>query len=158
MEVFIGVDGGGTKTNLIAINKENEEIAKVITKSTNKNAVGIQQAQENLSTALEALLSQIKEKIQNPIVKSIWLGISGLDKQLVESWIAPVLQKLSNYEEIKICASTDVEIALAAGTNGQLKGVVVISGTGTIAFAHLPSHDFVRSAGWGFAVFTLLSG
>lgn len=43
----------------------------------------------------------------------------------------------------------DAVMALCSGTGGVLEGVVVISGTGSIAFGAAPGRPRVRVGGWG---------
>ena len=56
MDVIIGVDGGGTKTNLVALNAATgAEVARATTGSINVYFGGLDQAAANMRQALDAL-------------------------------------------------------------------------------------------------------
>lgn len=148
--VFVGVDGGGTKTKLIAINSQNEVISEITTNSTNKNSVGLENAKNTLISALKLLFEQISEKmISKYSIDAMWFGLAGLDRKLTREWVTSEFPNVQ-----KIFISTDVEVALASGTDGDLRGTVIIAGTGTISMAFMPPHPVVRASGWGYVVFS----
>jgi N-acetylglucosamine kinase-like BadF-type ATPase len=136
--VYIGVDGGGTSTSLVAISIEKKQpvvLATAEVASTNKNAVGEQKAKINLISGLEKILSSLaKLNIPNSRIKRICVSLAGVscdaDKILVVTWIRPVLPR-----HVAVIVENDVVAALASGTGGVMHGVVCIAGTGMNVFA-----------------------
>lgn len=84
----------------------------------------------------------------------VCLGMAGVDrpadKERVQAWVHEV------FPGVNVQTSNDAVVALASGTKGKLFGVVVISGTGTIAVGFDASGQTARAAGWGFVIFLFL--
>jgi len=142
---FLGVDGGGSKTNVTCIDEEKKVVGEGTSGSTNFNSVGREKASQHLR---EAILSALKAAgVPEDQVAGICLSMSGVDrpadKQLVRSWIAPILP------EARVDVHNDAVAALVSGTDGNLFGLVVISGTGTITYGVNKEGETTRAAGWG---------
>lgn len=148
-KLFIGVDGGGTKTRAVCIEQASDAfdyqiIGQVTGRGTNQNSVGKQKAKENLRSVIQSLLRTAEA--QPTEVEGICLGMSGVDRpddvQLTKDWVSDLIPEAS------IQVRNDAVIALAAGTNGILCGAVVICGTGCIALA-CHNNKEIRASGWG---------
>eukprot|EP01100_Stratorugosa_tubuloviscum_P012513 TRINITY_DN596_c0_g1_i1.p2 TRINITY_DN596_c0_g1~~TRINITY_DN596_c0_g1_i1.p2 ORF type:complete len:315 (-),score=144.67 TRINITY_DN596_c0_g1_i1:63-1007(-) len=146
-KIWIGVDGGGTKTIGCCIDSENKMIGIAITGSTNQNSVGLESAKQELQQAILKAIQNANRSFED--VVGICLGISGVDReqdiQTVKNWIF----ELFNSTNLKIKIVNDGVVALAAGTDGILFGVVVISGTGTISLGFNHQQQTCRASGWG---------
>ena len=57
--VYIGVDGGGTKTLIVAVNALGVEIGRAQLSSSNHNSVGKEQAQSVLQSGLTSVMAQV---------------------------------------------------------------------------------------------------
>ncbi len=76
------------------------------------------------------------------------------DKKEFTKWILELLPHLKVdienpklVDQISIC--NDAIAALASGNEGELFGVVVISGTGSIGLGYDEKGNSTRSGGWG---------
>jgi len=80
-------------------------------------------------------------------VAGITLGMSGVDrpadKEMVGKWIHEILPIT-----VPFAIHNDATAALSSGTLGNLYGVVVISGTGMIAYGYA-NGESARGGGWG---------
>jgi N-acetylglucosamine kinase-like BadF-type ATPase len=68
MSLFIGVDGGGTKTavSLISANTDSlEPISTVSVGATNWNSVGIEKSKENLFEGIRSVLTAASKSISD---------------------------------------------------------------------------------------------
>lgn len=132
-DVFLGFDGGGTKCAGCAVyNDENFTVFSTFTvnRSSNHNSVGWEAAEDSFRSTVEGL----KLSSGNVRVKGVCLGMAGVSNaQVAEKW-AIVAEKLFGIEKSNVRVFNDAVIALASGTDSVLKGVVVISGTGTITY------------------------
>lgn len=142
---FLGVDGGGSKTNVTCIDEEKKVVGEGSSGCTNFNSVGQEKANQHLR---EAILSALKAAgVPEDQVAGICLSMSGVDrpadKQLMRSWITPILPNA------RIDVHNDAVAALVSGTDGNLFGLVVISGTGTITYGVNKEGETTRAAGWG---------
>lgn len=69
------------------------------------------------------------------------------DKLRMHDWVTKILGR----EDLAPLIYNDAAIALSNGTKGILDGVVLISGTGTIAYGWDSSRGVsYRAAGWGY--------
>lgn len=82
-------------------------------------------------------------------MSSVCVGMAGVDrpddKALVHGW----LRALFPDARTSVHVHSDAVTALASGTNGKLHGVVLISGTGTVAMGFKGADVSARCAGWG---------
>jgi len=144
-KIFIGVDGGGTKTLTICVDSHKKEIARHLSGCTNKNSVGDDQAKLNLNEGILGVLAAASRSAAD--VGGITLSISGVDrpqdKEQVGGWLGEILPG------VPYAIHNDAVAALASGTEGVLYGIVVISGTGMIAYGYNSKGEFTRAGGWG---------
>lgn len=148
-KVVIGVDGGGTKTLTVCVDKERKVVGQFISSSTNKNSVGDDAARQALQSGINGAIVAAGVTLDD--VAGITVGMSGVDrpsdKEQVGAWIREVLP-----EPIPIAIHNDATAALSSGTGGKLHGIVVISGTGTISYGYNNEGQSARAGGWGPAL------
>jgi N-acetylglucosamine kinase-like BadF-type ATPase len=78
MEFYIGVDGGGSKTKFCLINQTGDILKVSTAPATNRNNVGVQQAEQNLLQGLKEL--QTFPEFSFDKLKVICIGMSGVDR------------------------------------------------------------------------------
>jgi len=152
--VFIGVDGGGTKTNFVCIDQNGTILSSCSGPSSNWNSVGESCAKAALCTGILKLLETTNPSRTIDHVRGICLGMAGVDrvedKSKVRNWISELFTKAAyRGENSLIKIENDAVIALSSGTSGSLYGVVVISGTGMISYGLDKQGNERRSGGWG---------
>ncbi|PRP82088.1 hypothetical protein PROFUN_03778 [Planoprotostelium fungivorum] len=148
--IVIGFDGGATKTNVVAIDVTTAQVlAHWKGPCTNFNSVGPAAVKE---TIREGIVNVTRDAGSDEShVLGVGLGISGIDRpedqELVKTWIH---EMLPSHSDIAIGIYNDAIAALASGTDGILEnGVVLISGTGVIAWGFDKDRKDLRAAGWG---------
>ncbi|MGE7828036.1 BadF/BadG/BcrA/BcrD ATPase family protein [Paenibacillus sp. NPDC093718] len=148
MEIFIGVDGGGTKTEATAINSAGEVLSRYTGGSTNPYIVTFNKAMEELRTVLDGLLAPLFDK--SLLLTSICLGMSGVssaeERRQVQSFLHSFFQQRQLSMHIYMCS--EAEISLMAVLERQY-GILAISGTGSNTYAITKSGDIHRVGGWG---------
>ncbi|PYZ95941.1 hypothetical protein CR205_16320 [Alteribacter lacisalsi] len=151
--LFIGIDGGGTKTEGVVTDLEGNVLSRKFTSSTNPSAstitVSVKRAGELTAGLLAALPSYGKKNVY------IFAGIAGLGrKNDISRWTtewdrqAPDLFG-EHAARIQITASHDGVTALYSGTRGQ-SGVVTIAGTGSFSYGINQKGEEGRCGGWGY--------
>jgi N-acetylglucosamine kinase-like BadF-type ATPase len=140
----IGVDGGGTKT-LGAISGEDGKIfAQTEVGSTNHHSNPIETVRGNLNDLVSSLLKSAGASAED--VACICLGMAGVDrpedKPLITNMVHEFLPKA------EVIPVNDGVIALVGGALKPF-GIIVISGTGSIAFGINKQEQRARSGGWG---------
>ena len=77
MSIFVGVDGGGTKTKAVAIDQSKSVIGSSETGSTNQNSVGKDVAKANLHAAISAAVTAAGCTLGD--IACLCLSMSGVD-------------------------------------------------------------------------------
>jgi len=140
----IGVDGGGTKTLGAIAGEDGAVISQVEVGSTNHHSNPIEVVRENLGSLTSQLIAAAGAKAED--VASICLGMAGVDRPEDKPLIKGLVKEfLPNAECLPV---NDGVIALMGGALKPF-GVIVISGTGSIAFGINREGERARAGGWG---------
>lgn len=148
----LGVEGGGTKTVVLAANKNGELLKKQVFGPSNIRLIS--------DTALLRLFQEIAAAFPAP--DSIGFGLSGVrtdeDKEKLLKAVRPV------WGDIPTFIGHDLEIALwaapevRAGKQTSDARVVVLSGTGSCCFGRAGDSRSAKVGGWGHLLGDLGSG
>lgn len=143
MSTYIGVDGGGTKTQVLLMN--GEKGATLIGPSSNPNAIGWTNAEQVVTQAIHDCLNALN--LSAEMVQGLSICMSGVDRK------DEVIRLRTNFHEMFPNAVLEIRndalAALTAGTRGQ-PGVVLIAGTGSIAVGESETGEVARSGGYGY--------
>lgn len=145
MNYYVGIDGGGTKTAFACYNEEKECVAECILESCHVLQVDREKAISILKQGLERLAQSLKNDVDVHFYICAGLAGYGKDKELRKRIESICEESFKNHKYV-IC--NDGETALAGALNGK-DGILVISGTGSIAYSTLQGHT-ERSGGWGY--------
>jgi N-acetylglucosamine kinase-like BadF-type ATPase len=142
---YLGIDGGGTKTTC-AVGDENNLLASATSGPSNVVRVGEFQARESLHrSVLQACTNAGITPVQ---ISRTCVGGSGAARpELAEI----VRRSLAEILPTPIDVVGDMQIALEAAFDAG-PGVIVIAGTGSIAYGRDPLGTTARAGGWGFAI------
>ena len=145
MAFFLGIDGGGTRTTCL-VGDETSVLGTVTSAGSNPIRVGGPQARKVLRTAIRQACTAAKvdpKKIQRACI-----GVAGAARPQISNLVHAAVAKLVG-GEIEVVG--DMVIAREAAFPDQ-PGIVVIAGTGSIAFGRNQRGEVARAGGWGFAV------
>ena len=136
----IGIDAGGTKTvGLLA-----DASGNIVTKARGAGANLVVHGE----LAVEKVLYQLIEDLESPgPVAAICLGMAGVDRPDEKELIQGVMRRLGMRHAVRIVP--DALIALVAGAPEGI-GIVVVAGTGSIAYGVDRQGQTARSGGWGY--------
>jgi glucosamine kinase len=142
---FLGIDGGGSQTTCV-LGDENRVLASVTVGGSNVVRLGEQRARAALEQGIrEACKAADIDPAQ---IVAVCAGIAGAARDDNRAQIAGILATLVSGQ---IHVVGDMEIAHQAALNGA-PGIVVISGTGSIAYRRDALGHAARAGGWGFAI------
>lgn len=145
-QCVIGIDGGGTKTHLLCVDREGDILAEVYGGSSNLCS----NSEERVRQYLEVLISDMRLALNEEVeIISICLGTAGLIAERSHERLTEILRELFGNIAIQIVG--DMETALVANMDHEA-GVLVISGTGAIAYGMDLNQETYRSGGWGHLV------
>jgi N-acetylglucosamine kinase-like BadF-type ATPase len=140
MACVIGIDAGGTKTVGILADESGKILSKAISGSANLVMKG--------ELAVEKVIFDVIESLDAPEpVAALCLGIAGVGQPGADQLIRDVLRRLGQRQSIRVV--NDALIALVAGAPSGV-GIVVVAGTGSIAYGVDPEGNTARSGGWGY--------
>jgi N-acetylglucosamine kinase-like BadF-type ATPase len=144
MKHYIGVDGGGSKTAVLVIDENQQPLGRGLAGASNHLRVGIETATRNIERAVNIALVEAGIAIRN--VDYAYCGIAGADHPAHHQRVVDALRIF--FPGGNFIVDTDARIALT-GAVGFGSGIVVISGTGSVAFGRNDKAEEARSGGWG---------
>ena len=140
----LGIDAGGTKTVCLLADDRGHVVAEARRGGANLQAVGELEVEKVLHEVMEEALG---DGTITPA--AICLGIAGVDRPNDSAVVRGIMKRIGYKARIVIV--NDALVALEAGAPGQ-PGVVVISGTGSIAYGRDAKGQAARSGGWGYVL------
>ncbi len=145
MPYYLGIDGGGTKTTC-AVGDESHLVAMATAGPSNIVRVGESQARQSLQQSVRQACAAAG--IAPAEVSHTCVGGSGAARpELAEI----VRRSLAEILSTPIDVVGDMQIALEAAFDAG-PGVIVIAGTGSIAYGRDRHGATARAGGWGFAI------
>jgi glucosamine kinase len=139
----IGVDGGGTRTRAVIVDDRGLELGRA-------EAPGAVVAAEAPETASKAVIRAIRAAAERACVDLpgavLWAGLSGAGNERARLAVTELLERAGL--ALRVTTGTDVRAAFeAAFPEGP--GILLIAGTGSIAWARTPGGEIGRAGGWG---------
>jgi len=141
---FLGVDGGGTKTQAAVMDSSGRVLGEGASGASNPLRVGIDQAMENIVSAAAQASEDAGLRI-NQITSAV-VALAGISHPIHFHAVKQALDRALGVKDIELV--TDAQAALVGALNGQA-GVVIIAGTGSIALGVNRVGEMARSGGWG---------
>jgi glucosamine kinase len=142
---YLGIDGGGSKTTC-AVGDESSLLATVTAGPSNITRVGDVCAREALQQAIREACAAAG--IAPRQVQRAWIGVAGAGRPTIAGAVRAIAAEILSCE-IEVVG--DMQIATAAAF-GAGPGVIVIAGTGSIAYGRDAQGRTARAGGWGFAI------
>jgi N-acetylglucosamine kinase-like BadF-type ATPase len=144
MRYVIGIDAGGTKTTCLLADEEGRIVAQTRAGGANLQAAGELEVEKVLHLVMEEALGE------RPLVPSaICLGIAGVDRDEDAAQVAAIMRRIGYKARVRVV--NDALIALVAGA-GDAPGIVIVAGTGSIAYGRNAANEAARAGGWGYVL------
>jgi N-acetylglucosamine kinase-like BadF-type ATPase len=142
--LYLGVDGGGTKTHIVLIDEAENLVCEGFSGASNPLRVGVETAVSNIVKALDATCD--KAQLSRGDVVSATLGLAGVRRADLRQRVYERFRNILGTRQVEVV--TDAEIALYGTTLGKA-GVVVIAGTGSICYGRSEDGKVATAGGWG---------
>jgi len=142
-EVYAGVDGGGTKTHAVLIDKDDNVIGEGHAGPSNPLRIGVELAAAAIRQAIDRACAQAH--VRRSEIVSLEIGVAGARRQELSTRMEEALRTLG-IRELEVVG--DAEIALYGATDGE-PGVVIIAGTGSVSCGINSRRRRIRAGGWG---------
>ena len=145
--IVIGVDGGGSKTRVIVADEQGTALGEVVGPASGVKPGRADASAEIIAEAVRDALASCE--MTHVVPKVLCVGVAGVgrDSERQALWQALAGRELA--EELVV--HPDYSIALDdAFADGP--GILLISGTGSVAFGRGPSGTIARCGGWGAVI------
>lgn len=164
---LLAVDGGGTKCLAVLVDRSRQELGAGRSGSCNYQGIGEEAAVRELTQALSQALEDARARNRlaplrgqdgaEPVeweVECAVFGLAGLDTEHDRRVITGLVHRVLDQLHIRVrhlIIENDGFAALLGATGGK-PGILVIAGTGSIAFGVNEAHETARAGGWGHRV------
>ena len=146
MSYLIGIDGGGTRTTIALTDARGRERVRRV------GPPGIVHPRDPLATAemLVALVREVEAEsgCERPAA-ALCAGLAGVEHAAEREAVHEALAKAGVAERTTVVS--DGEIALEGALGGEA-GILVIAGTGSVAYGRGADGRIERCGGWGMVV------
>ena len=142
--IVLGVDAGGTKTVCLLSDEQGRILSEARGPGANLQSAGELGVEKVLHQVMEAALDGFA-----PRPSAICLGIAGVDREDDAQIVRAIMRRISPGSRVLVV--NDALVALVAGV-GRAPGIVVLSGTGSIAYGRNAQGEAARAGGWGHVI------
>ena len=142
--IVVGVDGGGSKTRVIVADDAGSQLGEVVGPASAVRPGQAERSADVITAAVRDALASCEMTHVMPKVLCVGVAGAGREPERQALWQALMSRELA--DEVVIHA--DFSIALDDAF-GEGPGVLLVSGTGSVAFGRGPSGQIARCGGWG---------
>jgi N-acetylglucosamine kinase-like BadF-type ATPase len=140
----LGIDAGGTKTVCLLADANGTILAEARAGGANLQAVGELEVEKVLHDVMERAIGD-----RQLLPSVICLGVAGVDRPDDAAAIRGLMRRIGY--KARVLIANDALIALVAGVAHD-PGVVIIAGTGSIAYGRNAQDEAARAGGWGYVL------
>jgi glucosamine kinase len=143
-EIVVGVDAGGSKTRVIVATGQGETLSEVVGTGSSMAPGNAEYCADIIAALVASALESAEHMGTAP--KVLYAGVAGTGREEEQIALQAALSGRDLADEVVV--ETDASIALADAF-GDRSGVLLIAGTGSIAYGRSPSGMLARCGGWG---------
>lgn len=144
---ILAIDGGATKTTLILRSENGNNLFEKTVTGSNYQTIGEQHVEKLLIQLLKEVYLSTKQSEIDVAVFSL----AGIDSEHDLTIVRNLVERSCKNSQLtinKVIVENDV-LATLIGLTGKNPGALIISGTGSIAYAQDGNGNIVRTGGWG---------
>ena len=139
---LLGIDGGGTKTELVLADANGNTIRRIVADTCNPMDVGIEAARNTLKGAIYEICRDIPF---SSIV--MYAGIAGGTSTDMHGRFKKFFEGFNFHSFLN---DSDNKLIISAGLD-EREGITLIMGTGICAFTQINGEQY-KTAGWGYFI------
>ncbi len=143
----IGVDGGGTRTRVIVADSAGQELAS----AEGAGSAVLPGLAERSADVINSAVCEALESanLGGQRARILYVGVAGVGRAEEKRALQHELERRNLAEEVVVEADALIALSDAFGSG---PGIMLIAGTGSVAFGRSPNGAFARAGGWGLAV------
>jgi N-acetylglucosamine kinase-like BadF-type ATPase len=138
--ITLGIDGGGTRTR-IALEADGEV-------SYIERPISLKVLHGDYQTSAHELQSLVRELTAGDRIDAMYIGLSGMSQPTDQAILEEALLSLPKFSGTCIKIEGDASLTLKAALRENEDGILLIAGTGSVAFAR-KNGKVTRAGGWG---------
>jgi len=143
-QFVIGVDGGGSKTAVVLLDQNGQMLGRGLSGSSNHHNVGLAQAKANLWVGMSQAAASASIALES--VAAVTWALAGVDRPEERELFGQMAAEMLPGVPVRV--ENDAVAALVGGL-GHHNGIVLIAGTGMIAYGKNALGEKARGGGWG---------
>jgi N-acetylglucosamine kinase-like BadF-type ATPase len=142
MKCVLGFDGGGTKTECVAMDLAANVVARARGPASNPTRVGFESAAAGVKQVAEATIAAAKESVE---IAALCAGLAGTARPESHARMKQLLEE--QFPGVAIDLRTDLDLPMAAMPEGP--AIVLVVGTGSAAVGRDRAGRQLREGGYG---------
>jgi glucosamine kinase len=142
--IVVGVDGGGSKTRAVVADERGTQIVSVDGPASAVRHGAIEHSADVIAAVVRDALGAAN--MSHVVPKVLYVGVAGVGREPEREGLWQALASRDLAEDVAV--HPDAMIALDDAF-GDGAGVLLVSGTGSVAFGRGPDGTFARCGGWG---------
>lgn len=140
----LGIDAGGTKTVCLMADAAGHIVGEARGPGANLQVAGELEVEKTLHRVMDEAMGG-----QPAMPAAICLGIAGVDRSEDAAAVRGLMRRIGH--RARTLVVNDALVALVAGA-GDGPGLVVVAGTGSIAYGRNAQNEAARAGGWGYVI------
>lgn len=145
MKYVLGIDGGGTKTLLVAENLQGQELFRLYGKGINLNSVPVEVVLQEVSRLLVQAAGEAGDEAE---LGAVCIGAAGISNPVAKETLLAGVRAAGFHGPVEI---TGDHFTALTGALGEMEGLLLISGTGSICVGVSGARQ-ARAGGWGHLI------
>lgn len=141
----MGIDGGGTSLRVVVVDTNMQVLHQVQGETANPSIIGEAESAARIQQGVTMALHQAG--VTQADVRAVGIGIAGASAVYAEDWLRATVRVI--LPGVFVAPSSDNEIALV-GAHAARRGVLLLSGTGSVAFGINEAGESRQIGGWGY--------
>jgi Predicted N-acetylglucosamine kinase len=144
-DLFIGVDGGGSRTRALVGDEQGNELGSAEGPRSAVTPGNAEASAKVIAVVVrEALAQAVMPGVAEPRV--LYCGVAGIGRDVEQRSLLSALEDENLAERVVVDADGAIALYDAFGDSA---GILLVSGTGSIAYGRGPSGNMGRCGGWG---------
>jgi N-acetylglucosamine kinase-like BadF-type ATPase len=141
----MGIDGGGSAIRAVIVTPDLTICGQSEGPTANPSVVGVDTAAATIQGAMRSALETAGLTADQ--IAAVGIGVAGAGAHHSADWLRGIVAAIT--PQAQIFPSSDFEIALV-GALGQREGVLILAGTGSLAYGVNAAGDTALVGGWGY--------
>ena len=142
--LVVGIDGGGTRTRVVLADANGTVLARAEGPATALSPGEESHAADIIQSLIGEVLAAAQRPDVRPAVCVVGVAGAGQERAAQALWSALATRRVA--DDVSVLADATVALDDAFGDDA---GVLLVAGTGSVAFARAPDGRFERCGGWG---------